>query len=131
MKKIIKYECEICRRQFKTECDCKNCEDMGEAPPYPIGCIYENPFYEDITFAVAHNNHDGHANFGSSWACRDNGYGDSLGVNQCGGVSLKLNKNNNVDPTTPHFKRMVKWLRSQSIDITVWDGEKAVRAPQG
>jgi hypothetical protein len=108
-----------------------NCAARGRAPEYPIGCIYgnhtEGAMYKDITFAVAENRIDGHANFGISWACRDNGAGDSLGESKCSGPSLRLTKNwSQIDPTAPHFLRMMKYLRANLIEITLWDGEKAV-----
>jgi hypothetical protein len=83
--------------------------------------------YDNITLAVAVNEIQGHANFGSSWACRDNGYGDSVGEKMCGAPTLKLSEYYaHLNPLTPHFQRMYKWLRSQMFEITVWDGDKAI-----
>lgn len=129
MKKIIFYECELCRRRYTEKKHAEECE-RAKPPEYPIGCIYgdhKDSMYKNITFAVAKNRFTGHLNVGSSWACRDNGYGDSLGENTCGGNSLMLDKYHaNLDFNHPTFKRMVNWLKSQNIPITVWDGEKAV-----
>jgi hypothetical protein len=113
------------------EMDAHQCEARGPGVTYPIGCVYGNhsdaSMYEQITFAVAYNRIEGHANMGASWACRDTGYGDSLGENRCGGNSLWMSKScGSLNPRAPHFIRMLEFLRSQQIDITVWDGEKAI-----
>jgi hypothetical protein len=109
----------------------QECEDRGPGVTYPIGCIYgdhaDDSMYDKITFAVAENRIEGHSNRGSSWACRDTGYGDSIGLEKCGGSTLWMSKScGNLNPRTPHFKRMLSFLRSQQIDITVWDGEKPI-----
>ena len=132
--KIILYQCDICKLKYyddDAEIDAHQCEARGPGKTYPIGCIYgnhgEDAMYNGITFAVARNKIEGHANWGSNWACRDTGYGDSLGENKCGGSSLWMTKSEcNVNPHTPHFKRMIKYLRDNMIDITVWDGMKPV-----
>jgi len=128
--KVIRYECAICGQRYSEESDAKECEDRGTGEEYPIGCIHashvKGDIYENITFAVAINEIKGHANWGSDWACRDNGAGDSLGEQKCGCGTLKL-YHDKIDPEHPTFKRMVKWLRKQKIDITVWDGKKPVK----
>ena len=129
--KIVKFDCNICGRRYDLKKDAQICEDQGPGTEYPIGCIYANhedgAFYQDITFAVASNSVERHSNNGGSWACRSNNYGDSLGTEHCGGSSLSLNEyDSHINVGHPTFKRMVKWLQSQNIDITVWDGEKAV-----
>jgi len=135
MKTINLFECEICGSKYDNEKEALKCEARGFAVEYPIGCIYGNnekgSFYEHITFAVATNRYDRwnkHLNVGSSWACRDlEGIGDSLGEEKCCGSSLTLYENEgNIDRESPSFKRMVEWLKSQNIPITIWDGEKAI-----
>jgi len=89
----------------------------------------DGDFYENITFALAKNRIEGHANNMSLWACRDNGAGDSLGEQRCGGgpvPKVESDYGTNIDVEHPTFKRMVKWLKSQDIFVTVWDGEIAV-----
>lgn len=140
--KIIQYACEICGYIYggkKVDPEdakrmAEECEDRGPIIEYPIGCMYgdntEDSFYKNITLCVATNREcptNAHINDGSYWACRDVGFGDSLDESMCSGCSLSLGKyDGNLDPTQDNFKRMVKWLRSQMIDITVWDGEKPV-----
>lgn len=132
-----KYVCGICGYKYSERYDCLACEQKGHAVEYPIGCIYgdlrKGAFYEDITFAVAENIPDKmnpHLNNGGSWACRDNGSGDSLGDFMCGGSFLTLNEHNCfIDKNHPTFKRMVTWLESQDIPVSVWDGKKAVPFP--
>ncbi len=137
MKKIIQYQCEGCGRRFMDEQDALDCEARGEAPNYPIGCVFGNhekdAFYKDITFAVAQKRQskkgtfDYHHNDLSLWACRDNGAGDSLGESMCGGAHSTLSEyDGRIDFDAPHFKRMIKWLKEQNIPITVWDGKEAV-----
>jgi hypothetical protein len=131
MKLIKLYECEICNCRYEDRGSAVRCEDRGPAAKYPIGCIYGNHrkgnMYENITFAVAVNRLEDHANYGASWACRDTGHGDSLGEAKCGGPSLHLTKyTGQINPTNQHFQRMVYWLRKQQIEITVWDGREAI-----
>lgn len=133
MKMIILYKCEICGYMSRNKKEVEKCELRGYGKEYPIGCIYgnhsENSFYKDITFAVAKNRtKKSHFNFGYSWACRDNGAGDSIGKNMCGGGGLYLSKSNGkLNFNHPTFKRMVMFLKYKNIPITIWDGEKAVK----
>jgi len=128
-KKIVYWECNICRQRYDKESGAINCEKKGVADKYPIGMICGSPhrFYKDITFATAGNHIQfGHYNTVSLWACRDNGVGDSLD-HQCGGGSYGLPCYNKPDKNHPTFKRMVKALKEKGIkDITVWDGKKPV-----
>lgn len=131
MKKIVQYECDICRQRYSEKEEAEKCEARAFADEYPIGCMYgdheKGSFYENITFAVATNDTDHHINLGASWACRDNGSGDSLGESLCSGNSLNLNNfDANLDFEHPTFKRMVEYLKSQNIPITIWDGENPV-----
>ncbi len=137
MRKIIEYQCEICFGVYREKKNAEACEARGLPEGYPTGCLYgttndPKSFYAGITFAVAKNimgtRVSGHINMGSSWACRDiPGVGDSLGSRRCGSGSLKLSEYDaNLDPEHPTFKRMVDWLKSQDIPITVWDGKKAI-----
>lgn len=137
MKKIVEYQCEICFGVYREKKNAEACEARGLPEGYPIGCLYgtnnyPDSFYARITFAVARNimgtRVSGHINMGSSWACRDiPGVGDSLGDQRCGTGSLKLSEHDaNLDPEHPTFKRMVDWLESQDIPVTVWNGKKAI-----
>lgn len=135
MKVIVRYQCEICNGRYEEEDSALACENKGLAEEYPIGCLWGNhkpeAFYTNITFAVAGNSigpgHHGHLNCGASWACRDNGSGDSLGDQRCGSGTLKLTDwDAHLDPEHPTFKRMVDWLESQDIPVTVWNGKKAI-----
>ncbi len=127
----IQYQCEICDNYYDTEKEALECEAKSKVS-YPIGCIYGNHtsegFYKDITFAVANNHFRMHTNIGGSWACRDNNhFGDSLGEETCGGNSLELNEyQGKVNKNHPTFKRMITWLKSQNIPITVWNGKEAI-----
>lgn len=132
--RIVAYQCKFCKLKYYgggAEIDAHQCEARGPGATYPIGCIYGNhstdSMYERITFAVATNRIEGHANMGASWACRDTGYGDSIGAEKCGGSTLWLSKGDcQLHLKAPHFHRMLSFLRSRQIDITVWDGEKPV-----
>lgn len=131
MIKITEWQCDICGRRYTSKGLAKECEENGAAVEYPIGTIYGNhekgAFYENITFAVATNDTKNHINTGGSWACRDTGYGDSLGESMCGGNSLNLNDYDaKLDFEHPTFKRMVEYLKSQGIPIYIWDGKNPV-----
>jgi hypothetical protein len=78
---------------------------------------------DTVVLAVAKNMPEGHFNFLSAWAARDNGYPDSLGNELCiGGKPY-----NPPNVKTPAFGRMVDFLRERGVDpITVWDGQKPV-----
>lgn len=133
MKKVIYYDCEICGSRHDTPKSALQCEARGYGEIYPIGCIYgdhsKDAFYGNITFAVARNDvwdnevghvtYLAHVNSGASWACRDNGCGDSLDKNLCGGRSLNLEIYNekDLDKNHPTFKRMVAYLKSKNIPI--------------
>lgn len=129
--KIVQYECPICNMRYDKREWADECLAKGAGKFYPVGTIYGDhrpgAFYEDITLCVAENKIERHGNFGSSWACRDNGMGDSLGDQMCAGNSLTLTKSDkHVDPGSPHFLRMMKFLRDRQIEIRVWDGEEPV-----
>ncbi len=131
VKKIVLYECPICHLRYDKREWAEDCVARGAGKEYPIGTIYGDTrpgaFYENITLCVAENRIERHLNAGSSWACRDTGMGDSIGDSMCAGNSLTLGESDHhVDPSTPHFQRMVKFLRSRQIDIHVWDGKEAV-----
>lgn len=130
MRKIVEYECEICKSRYDSEKNARDCEDTGLAPEYPVGCIYQQSFYKNMIFAVAENYLDRHYNYFSSWACRDIEIGDSLGKNMCGGNrSCKLNEHMAIQEEhreLPVFQRMVNFLKSEGIRVTIWNGTKPV-----
>lgn len=40
MKKLTVFECEFCKKQYRTETDCKKCEDNHMIPKEIIKCEY-------------------------------------------------------------------------------------------
>ncbi len=125
-----KYECEICGRQFAKRERAAECEGLSRKE-YPVGLIFgdhtPDAFYKDITFAVAKIRFFGHCNDSPRWACRDNGAGDSVGEEMCGGNFLELSEYDaKFSEDHPTFKRMVKFLKSQNIPITIWNGKEAI-----
>ena len=132
MKKHIVFECEICGGRYNTEQGAIDCESRGLGPEYPIGCVFGNhtpgDLYSGITFAVAGNDTKWkHYNDLILWACRDNRHGDSLGDEKCGGCHTDLRADDaKINKEHPTFKRMIAWLKSRGIPITIWDGTKAV-----
>jgi len=109
------------------------CEARGLPEEYPVGMIYGShskvgDLYWDITFAIAENNINKHANFPVLWACRDSGYGDNVGDQKCGGSNSFIANEYwaDINIAAPHFKRMAAWLLVSKIPATVWDGEKPV-----
>ena len=126
------YECEICRRRFATAKEALACEQR-KVPIYPVGLIYGNhtpgTLYCDITFAVARENTiERHTNITGSWACRSRFYGDSLDDNLCGSANgLSLSEYDaKLDFEHPTFKRMIEYLESKNIPITIWNGKEPV-----
>lgn len=137
MKTVTHYECEICGGRFATPEGAEVCEARGRGPEYPIGTIYGNHYSDchhdkDLCFAVAENDLVDHYNNGASWACRDNGCGDSLGDELCGGPSLSLGEHDgHVDLSHPTTRRMIQWMRGAGIKPLLWNGIEAVELPEG
>lgn len=127
----ILYMCEICQNRYDIKEEALACESRT-IPNYTIGLIYgdatgESHHDKDMTFCVAEYRTTRHYNISGSWACRDNGCGDSLGNELCGNGILHLTEYDAVkDFNHPTFKRMVAWLKSMDVQPFVWDGEKEV-----
>lgn len=132
MRVVTRYYCEVCDSSYDTPERALECEARGLAFDYPIGMIYGNheqgAFYKNITFATAQGlRADGHSDLRSSWACRDNEYGDSLGKSTCAGSIFNVGQySGKLNFEHPTFKRMVAYLKSQNIPITIWNGKEAV-----
>lgn len=132
MKTIILYQCEICGSRGSDKQDAIDCEARGKATEYPVGLIYGYGQDKDdikLIFAVAENFCEGHINNGGYWACRDTCVGDNFGESLCGGNSLSLRDYHKVTAKNrkqPCFKRLVEYLKSEGIPITIWNGKKAV-----
>jgi len=136
-----RYVCDICGRKFDSEADALECEAAGlpetNKARFPIGMILgdKGGFYEDIAFAIAdYDENIGHDARYVMWACRSTN-GDSLGKSVCGSSGgdrlLDLvGRKCSHDPESDNFKRMVAWLESQGIPVTVWDGSKPVPLAQ-
>ncbi len=138
MKIIVRYECEICQREYDKETKAIQCEMRGIPDLLPTGLILGggSGMYKNITFAVA----EAYYNTGPSgkhladfcaWACRDTGAGDSLGKERCSGNHLYDNESKfsgleAPDVNHPTFKRMVKYLKSQNIEPTIFNGKEIV-----
>lgn len=110
-----KFRCPVCHRDYSTMAEAQECLNT-KIEILPIGTIFAKQF-NNITFCVGSNKDaiDRHYYNPSLWACRDNGYGDSLGDQFCcsGGVNLKhLDPPNQSHPT---FIRMVDYLNSKNI----------------
>ena len=129
--KIVSYQCDICKYTFDTLAQAKNCEARGKfsKDTYPVGLLHADlDFYPGCAFALAELHcEDAHYAVASLWACRDNGYGDSLGEEKCG------NSNSYVPEPfqrkwlkEPPMKRLIAWLRSQKITPMVWVKGKAI-----
>ena len=126
-----RFQCEVCHNYYDTPDEAIACE--AKMPPqYPVGMIYGNANAEshharDMTFAIAKVRHDRHWNDSPSWACRDTGVGDSLGKEVCkGGGFTAMTADDAPAKDHPTFLRMVEWLQSRDILVTVWDGYKVV-----
>jgi hypothetical protein len=133
MKKIVEYQCDICKHKYSNEQSALDCEAEGvfDREKFPIGTMFEYEHHDFVgIFAIADIDAGcGHYSFYSSWACRTKGYpGDTLGENMCGGGNSFLRShdkgvaefirthNITAEKTKcPEFKRMVEFLKSQKI----------------
>lgn len=134
MKRIVEYQCEICRSRYDLEQLALNCEARGpgNVNPYPLGLIFMLG-HEEITFAIARCSvHRPHYTMTSMWATRDNGAGDNFAEVRCGGeLDLVLEAWHKANPEQPTFKRMVDWLRSMKYPVRYWDGTKIIELEKG
>lgn len=128
----VQYQCEICGAKYNLERNALHCEAQV-IPNYTIGLIFgdasdaTNHHSHNLTFCVAEYSTDKHQNDSALWACRDNGAGDSLGTELCGGMGLHLVKHDAVkDFWQPTFQRMVAYLSTIDVTPLVWDGTKEV-----
>jgi hypothetical protein len=124
--KKVRWLCSICSSEYEKESSAQQCEDRGVPKTPPIGMIYgdnrPNSFYANITFAIAKSYVKGHSINASSWACRDNCYGDNYGDDLCGSGDL----NGIPDANHPTFIRMVKYLVQSKIPVTIFNGKGAI-----
>jgi len=138
MRKIVEYECEICRSRYFEESAALSCESRGlvDKNIVPLYVLFEEDgLYRNIIFCVAKFEppRNQHYCFPSFWACRDTAYGDSLGENTCGGnhsiskdSHLLTKDNGKVDIKSERFKRMSEFLKSNNIPIRYWNGKEIV-----
>lgn len=135
----VYYRCEICNNRHATEQAAWDCENQGkpDVGPHLVGLIFgdnrPDAFYEDCVFALPPKYAtdemivSGHYLDSSFWACRDNGAGDSLGREFCGGNFLVFEPDqmSHIDIEMPAFNRMVNYLRSKEIipKLMMLDGE--------
>lgn len=131
MKTKTTYVCEICGSDYENPDNALECESQGIGKTYPTGMIFahnDNGLYGNIIFAVASNRVDGHSNSISAWAARDGAnYRDSFGNHKCMSPTNIMNKwYARINPIMPAFNRMVDWLKSVNVPVTVWNGERPV-----
>lgn len=134
MKRVIKYMCEVCNKEYATSKEAIECEAKGKPNPkdFPIGLMHEIHHHGYVgVFAIAqlHDFHNPHLGMVSWWACRLN-KSDSLNDEHCGGSNDLV-----CDPAEyveDHFltqeklksaegKRMVAYLRSKGITPRYYD----------
>ena len=131
---ITKHYCDDCNSSHDTLEGAERCESQGRPANKPIGMIFgdnrPNAFHSQIILAIAGpDTHDWHGYGPPTWAARDmEGVGDSFGDERCGGGDLgEMDKEQaHIDFNMPAFGRMVDYLTSEGIEITIWDGERAV-----
>ncbi len=124
------YSCEICEHDFNDESGARDCESKGPPKMYSVGLIFGMPqddschHNHNLTFAVMGNVPHGHYSGLTLWACRDNGSGDTLGKDRCGGGHSE--PYGIPDPTHPTFKRMVDALQKAGFPVSVWNGLEGI-----
>lgn len=114
VKKTIKYECEICEKQYLNKKDARECEAEGLPELYPIGMIYSSG-YDNMVFAIIKRQEKfyGHDHAYSTHSCRDTQAGDNQVGEYCG-----LDSWSTIgipDKTLPCYKRIVKDLKKLNI----------------
>ena len=126
------YVCEVCQRHHDIMESAEKCENAIPPQFPPKGMVFGNhrsgAMYSDITFAISIAEMKGHFIRCASYACRSIKYGDSLGDvgGLCDAAPSKGKLNNYLDPLHPTFIRMVSFLQSKGISVTVWDGEEVL-----
>ncbi len=133
MKKLITYQCEICRREYSNEKNAIECEKRGYFDPTKITPGFMFPYKHNGfvgIFSIPEIGHiktertDKHFGIMSYWACRR--YGDDSFPNLCGSDYVyssqeELNKfirYRIMDKEyigCPEFNRMVINLKSRGI----------------
>lgn len=137
MKKIVQFECEICKHKYESEKEAVDCEALGKfnGSKYPAGLMFEyhhHDFVGIFSFPAKPKANDyghkgGHIGESAWWACRTEKYkGDTLGKDLCGHSYLysdekgfnewkDLNIVTKEKVKCPEFKRMVAYLKSKNI----------------
>jgi hypothetical protein len=119
------YICEVCRARFDTEIEAIACESQVTPEPHPVGLITagkRGDFYDEkLAFAIAVCTIRHHRRCIGLWACRDNGNGDSLGDDMCGGggAGETIEEFKQSWLKRPPIKRLVAYLLSQGIEPLV------------
>ncbi len=132
VKTLVSYQCGICGREYNKMKDATECESKGIPKFPPVGLVFGNAkgFYKDITFCIAKVTREGHFVDTSLWACRDNGAGDSLGKNLCGGGSASYGEDwqklESPSRSHPTFRRMIRYLKKNKIKPLMLQRGKAV-----
>ena len=142
MKSVTRYVCEICGKVYDDEAGALACEARGspDTSHLKLGCIdcdhSPGAFYRECVFALASvlegALHPEDVQI-LALACRDNVHGDHclLVGPLCSGNSwFRRGRPAKPDFNKPALRRMVKALRDQGIEPTLWDGEKAVPLPE-
>ncbi len=127
MKKIIEYQCELCKKQYDTEKEAEKCEAKGFPELYPIGMMFSlaHPG-KNIVFAIIKQQPKvwGHDHSYSTWACRDTPAGDNVGEKcYCGLESW--DKIYTPNTKIPAYDRMVKALEKEGIKPVIHKTEIA------
>lgn len=102
MKIHTEYECEVCGDSYDHAEGAQACEALGTVtnPESYVGLLWYSDDEPDkeVVLAVAETHPwktNLHHTFFSCYACRDNGYGDSLGAHKrCGTESYSILKDN-------------------------------------
>lgn len=127
MKKIVYFECEICRRRHDTEKEALECENRGVPKPLPhlVGLMFSDNFYGDkMVFAIPPDYGtpegierltDMHFLGDKRWACRDTNAKDSIGESFCGSGGFFTIPKYHPLIQSPALRRMVDFLRSVGI----------------
>lgn len=141
MKKIVQYQCEICKNRYKTEEEALNCELKGvfDFTKYPVGLLskvqWNDNHYGIFVNAQTERYDNPHLASEKMWAYRSNENISDSKINLwewgfCGSGFISDYKYNNFtkkDLDLRETKWLIKQLKMNNITPSYYEGDKLVK----
>ena len=141
MKKIVEYQCEICKNRYKTEREALNCESKGvfDFTRYPIGLLskvqWDDNHYGIFANAQTERYHNPHLASEKMWAYRSNENISNSKIDLwnwefCGSGFISDHKYNNFTKEDLNLKEtqwLIKQLKMNNITPSYYEGDKLVK----